>query len=348
MKLRVDIMKKFGDFRLDVQLEASESGALALLGASGSGRSLTLRCIAGLTTPDEGRILLDGDTLFDSARHINLTPQQRNVGILFPRYALFPHMSVRENIESAVLPRSERQRVAETKLRQFRLEEVAESRPAQLSVIERQRTALARLSASEPSVVLLDAPLSAFDSFARSELEQELSDFLSGFEGPVVWGSHDRGEVYRNCPYVCVLENGLSQDIISSERLLSRPGTEGAARLSGCKNIVSAIARHNAVFIPDWGVTLRSAYPIPPLLSRVGIRAHQVRLSEPAFVNTFAATVERVVEDVSSTIVLLRPDGAAENAPLLRMEIDRGTWRTTPDQHHVTVAVGPQDILLLR
>ncbi|MBQ9493510.1 MAG: ATP-binding cassette domain-containing protein [Oscillibacter sp.] len=348
MKLRVDIVKIVGNFRLDVQLEAGEGGALALLGASGSGKSTALRCIAGLTEPDEGRIMLDGEPLFDSFRHINVPARKRRIGLLLPGYALFPHLTVRRNIAAAVESRADRERVAEDFLRRFRLTEAADKKPRQLSELERQRTALARLSASHPSALILDEPLSTLDSFLKSGVEQELSDFLDGFDGPVVWASHDRGEVYRNCSYVCVLENGASQEIISAERLLNHPGTEGAARLSGCKNIIGAIPRHNAVFIPEWGVTLRSAYPIPPLLNRVGIRAHQVRISEPALVNAFEAAVEQVIEDVSSTIVLLRPSGAAENAPLLRMEIDSATWRTTPDQRHVTVAIGPQDVLLLQ
>ena len=347
MKLRVDILKNAANFRLDVQLEAEE-GTVALLGASGSGKTLTLRCIAGLDTPDEGRVILDDEPLYDSSRHVNLTPQQRRIGLLVPGYALFPHLTVRQNISASLENNRERERVAEEMIRRFRLSEVAERKPRQLSELDRLRTALARLTASRPAALLLDEPLSMVDSFARFELEQELTAFLTAFQRPVIWASDDRGEVYRNCDSVCVLENGLSQELISAERLLNHPGTECAARLSGCKNIVSAIARHNAVFIPEWGVTLRSSYPIPPLLHRVGIRAHQVHIAEPSLVNTFAVTVERVIEDVSCTIVLLRPDGADESAPLLRMELDRGLWRTTPNQRHLTVSVAPQDLLLLR
>lgn len=347
MKLRVDIIKTVGSLRLDAQLEAGE-GTLALLGATGSGKTAILRCIAGLSDPDEGRIMIDGEPLFDSYRHVSLPPQKRRIGLLTPGYALFPHLTVQGNIAAAVEAKPDRERVSVDALRRFRLVDAADKKPRQLSELERQRTALARLWASHPSAVLLDEPLSVIDSFLKFGLEQELSDFVRGFDGPVIWASHDRGEVYRNCPSVCVLENGVTQEVISAERLLSHPGTEGAARLSGCKNIIGAIPRHNAIFIPEWGVTLRSAYPIPPLLTRVGIRAHQVRITEPALVNTFSVTVERVIEDVSSTIVLLRPNGASVDAPLLRMELDRNTWRTTPDQRNLTVSIGPQDILLLR
>ena len=347
MKLRVDIMKNIGGFRLDAQMEAGE-GALALLGASGSGKSAALRCIAGLETPDEGRVIMDGEPLFDSSRHINLPPQRRRIGLLQAGYALFPHWTVRKNIAAAVPSRTDRERVAADLIRRFRLTEAADIKPRQLSALEAQRTALARLSASRPAAMLLDEPLSGLDSFLKSELEQELAEFLSTFNGPVIWASHDGGEAYRNCAYVCVMENGISQEIVSTERFLNHPATESAARLSGCENIVGAIPRHNAIFIPEWGVTLRPSYPIPPLLRRLGVRADRVRISEPALVNAFAVTVVRVVEDISSTIALLRPNGASEDAPLLRMELDRNAWRNAPDQRNLTVAVSPQDLLLLR
>lgn len=346
MKLRVDIMKNIGAFRLDAQLEAGE-GALALLGASGSGKSAILRCIAGLSDPDEGRVMLDGEPLFDSSRRVNLRPQRRRIGLLQPGYALFPHWSVKRNI-AAALPRADREHAVKEQLRNFRLTEAADKRPGQLSELERLRTALARLSASRPVALLLDDPLSAVDSSLRFEMEQALSAFLKTFDGPIVWASQDWGEAYRNCVYVCALEDGLSQEIVSAERFLNRPATESAARLSGCKNIADAVPRHNAIFLPEWGVTLRPSYPIPPLLRRVGIRARHVRISEPELVNAFAATVVRVIEDVSSTIVLLRPSGASEDAPLLRMELDPNTWKAAPDQRNLTVSVNPQDLLLLR
>ena len=143
MALSVDIRKKMGDFQLEVQFEA-EQETLALLGASGCGKSVTLRCVAGILTPDEGKIVLDGVTLFDSAARINLPPQKRQVGYLFQQYALFPNMTVRQNIAAAVREKQQRKAVTKEKLRQFRLEEVADKRPDQISGRQLQRTALAR------------------------------------------------------------------------------------------------------------------------------------------------------------------------------------------------------------
>ena len=169
MALSVDIRKKMGDFQLEVQFEA-EQETLALLGASGCGKSVTLRCVAGILTPDEGKIVLDGVTLFDSAARINLPPQKRQVGYLFQQYALFPNMTVRQNIAAAVRDKQRRKSVTEEKLRQFRLEEVADKRPGQISGGQQQRTALARILASEPKVILLREPPSGLDSYLYSPL----------------------------------------------------------------------------------------------------------------------------------------------------------------------------------
>ena len=207
MALSVDIRKKMGDFQLEVRFEAADE-RLALLGASGCGKSVTLRCVAGILTPDEGKIVLDSVTLFDSAARINLPPQKRQVGYLFQQYALFPNMTVRQNIAAAVRDKLRRKAVTEEKLRQFRLEEVADKRPGQISGGQQQRTALARILASEPKVILLDEPFSALDSYLKYQLEVELAETLEQFPGTILWVSHDRHEVFRNCRRVCVLDQG--------------------------------------------------------------------------------------------------------------------------------------------
>ena len=347
MELKADFKKRIGNQRLEIRLDAGET-PLALLGASGSGKSAVLRCIAGIMTPDEGRIILGGEPLFDSSRHINIPPKRRRVGFLFRHYALFPHMTIRQNIANAARRQETRTQVTEEYLHMFHLENLAEQYPDEISLEERLKTALARMMASEPEAILLDEPLAAPDSYLKFRLEQVLSDMLSTFDGPVIWASHDRGEVYRNCRFVSVLDRGVSQDIVTADALLAHPGTESAARLSGCKNFVNAAARGNAIYIAQWGVTLRCAYPLPPFLWRIGIRAHQVRISEPDRINAFAVTVEKAIEDVSSMIVLLRPSGAARDAPLLRMELEKSEWVSLPDKRCLTVSIGPQDILLLR
>ena len=347
MALSVDIRKQLGNFRLEVQFDAGGE-TLALLGASGCGKSVTLKCIAGILKPDEGRITLDGVTLFDSAARIDLPPQRRHVGYLFQNYALFPNMTVAQNIAAGVKERVRRREITAEKLRQFRLEDVSGQKPWQLSGGQQQRTALARILASEPKAILLDEPLSALDSYLKYQLELELAETLDAFPGTAVWVSHDRGEVFRSCRRVCVLDAGKSQPVQTLEELFRAPGTEAAARLSGCRNCAGAEPRGEAVFVPAWNVTLRCAGPAADHVRSIGIRAHQVRPAPPGTVNSFPCAVVRVIEDVFSTVVMLRPEGAAADAPLLRMELDKSVWQAVPDKQRLTAAIPPEDILLLK
>jgi len=341
--LWVDIQKRLGNFQLQVQFEA-ERERLALLGASGCGKSVTLRCIAGIMAPDQGKIVLDGVTLFDSAAKINLPPQRRHVGYLFQQYALFPNMTVEQNIAAAVRDRTKRRETAARLLQQFRLEEAARLKPGQLSGGEQQRTALARILASEPRALLLDEPFSALDSFLKYQLELKLTETLEWFEGPVLWVSHDRGEVFRNCKRVCVVDRGRSGPVQSLRELFHAPETEAAARLSGCKNFANAAPEGERVFLPEWNLTLNCGRPVPPGVRRVGIRARFVRPGGGE--NAFPCEVLRVVEDVFSAVVLLKPEGAAPGAPPLGMELDKLEWRALPERERLTVSVQPRDILL--
>lgn len=347
MALSVDIRKKLGSFHLDVRFEAEQGTPLALLGASGCGKSVTLRCIAGILKPDEGRITLDGTVLYDSAAGIDLPPQRRRVGYLFQQYALFPNMTVRQNIAAAVPNRQERNVQTVELLRRFRLEEVASQRPWQLSGGQQQRCALARILASAPRAILLDEPFSALDGYLQDQLEVELAQTLEQFSGPVVWVSHDRGEVFRNCPQVCVMDRGTSQPVTSLEALFRSPGTEAAARLSGCQTCVRAVPDRDDVFdifLPEWGLSLSCGRSVPPETRSVGIRAQYVRPAAPGEKNAFACVIVRQIRDETTDMILLRPEGSTPQAPLLRMEL--------PDHHQITenritVAVAPEDLLLL-
>lgn len=161
MALEVDITKKLDGFFMHMQFRA-EREIFAILGASGCGKSMTLKCIAGIEKPDEGRIVLDGKVLFDSEKKINLPPQKRKVGYMFQDYALFPHMNVVQNIEAGMGKRPDRSRT-ESLIRQFQLEGLEKKIPGQLSGGQKQRVAIARALAMEPEVLLFDEPTSALD-----------------------------------------------------------------------------------------------------------------------------------------------------------------------------------------
>ena len=345
--LHVDIRKRMGSFLLESQFSA-ENEALALLGASGCGKSVTLKCIAGILRPDEGRIELDGQVLFDSAGKIDLPPQKRNVGYLFQQYALFPNMTVAQNIAVAVRDNTSRETAVAEKLRQFRLEDVAAKRPAALSGGQQQRAALARIFASQPQAILLDEPVSALDSYLNYQLELELSETLAAFPGTVLWVTHDRGEAWRNCRRVCVMDGGHTQRVQSREALFLAPGTESAARLSGCKNFAAASPKDEDVFLPEWELTLSCRRAVPPKTTVAGIRSHHVHFAAKDEVNSFSCNVVKVIDDVFSSIVLLLPSGSAIDAPLLRMELDKAAWGAHDGEKTVTVAVRPEDILLLQ
>ena len=316
MSLYVDIEKQLGSFHLRVRLE-TENEITALLGASGCGKSMTLKCIAGIETPDQGRIVLNDRVLFDSGEKVNLTPQQRRLGYLFQNYALFPNMTVEKNILCGVRGRDKQEKAAALAdaLRRFRLEGLEKRYPAQLSGGQQQRVALARILCSKPEAILLDEPFSALDSFLKWNLELELSDLLADFQGPILWVSHDRGEVFRNCKKVCVMEQGTSQGTVTLRQLFHEPETEAAARLSGCKNIVEAVPAGSAVTLPQWGLTLDCTGPVPADIRQAGIRARHVMTVPKGTPDAFYCTVERVIQDVFTTIVLLRQEGAADGAP---------------------------------
>lgn len=205
--LEVQIYKKLAEFDLDVSFQVDDN-ILGLMGASGSGKSMTLKCIAGIETPDQGRIVLNGRVLFDSEKKINVPIQKRNVGYMFQSYALFPNMNVYENISVGLRARKVKDVdiVVQKVMQQFRIFELASRYPKQLSGGQRQRVALARLMAYEPDVLLLDEPFSALDEDLKEDLLQELKSELQ-ISKPVIFVSHDKEEVN----YLCDLNYKIKQ-----------------------------------------------------------------------------------------------------------------------------------------
>lgn len=327
MKLSVYIEKKLRDFTLNVNF-AIEDELFALLGASGCGKSMTLKCIAGIEKPDKGHIELDGKVLFDSQKAINLPPQERQVGYLFQNYALFPNMTVAENLHF-VMPGSPQEKAKKIRelLQRFHLEGLESAYPATLSGGQQQRAALARILASQAKLLLLDEPFAALDSYLKWQLEMELMDILPLYGGTAILVSHDRGEVYRLADRVAVLNQGKMESPMDKQELFQHPGTLSATMLTGCKNISKARRQdENHIYAADWELTLKTKEALSPLVQYAGIRAHFLEPREDAAgENVFPMEAVRIIEDTFSYIIMVRPKGT--KATPLRWELEKKQWQ---------------------
>ncbi len=277
MELMVDISKQYKNFLLKVKLSYS-GRALGLLGASGCGKSLTLKCISGIETPDSGRILLNGRILYDSELGINLPVQQRNIGMLFQNYALFPHMTVKKNIEIGRSHHKAGGRSLEELVTLFRLEGMLSKYPSQLSGGEQQRVALARSIAMEPELLMLDEPFYALDAYLKDQVQEELYEYLKGYQGAILMVSHSREEMYRFCDAVTVLYRGHVIESGSKEEIFCHPSDIVTAQLTGCRNISRAVPMNEyMVRALDWKLDLYTDGKVPEDVRYVGIRAHNIR-----------------------------------------------------------------------
>ena len=314
MSLMVDIEKQLGKFRLQVSFTAPLGEVTGLLGASGSGKTVTLRCIAGLLTPDAGRIELDGRVLFDHKQGVNLPPQQRKVGYLFQQYALFPHYTVEQNIAVAAQDRG----AVEELLHRFQLQEHRHKRPRQLSGGQQQRVALARILAAQPQVLLLDEPFSALDTHLRGEIQGELSRFLEQFSGPCLMVTHSRDEVRRMCHQVCVVHHGASQPMQTTEEFFNHPRTLSACRLMGCPNI-SSVERvgNGGTHATAWGLSVQ----VPRNAAYVAIQPHHIRLVDGPGEHRLFCRCTQVDQGPFSVTVSL-----ACGAGALQMEVSNSEW----------------------
>ncbi len=218
--LSVNLKKHFRnkdakDFLLDVSFTASD-GITVLMGASGAGKTTILRLIAGILTPDEGAIILNSQTFFDSSKKMNLPIQARNVGFVFQDYALFPHLTARQNIAYGIKDKNSKNDSAREMLALFHIEHIGERLPNEMSGGEQQRVALARALASEPQIVLLDEPLSAVDFETRTKLLGEIEEAQRRTKIPFIYVTHNEKEAERLEKNRIVIKNGriVSQNAI--------------------------------------------------------------------------------------------------------------------------------------
>ena len=346
MAIEVAIKKKIGSFSLDVAFFAGEE-MFALLGASGCGKSMTLKCIAGIETPDEGKIVLNGRTLFDSEKKINLIPQKRKVGYMFQDYALFPNMTVEKNIMAGMGKKPEKE-IVQDYVSRFHLEGLEHRLPRQLSGGQKQRVALARMMAAQPEILLLDEPLSALDSFLKWQVEEELQDLLSEIGKTVLFVSHSRDEVYHLCDRICVLEKGHMETIQDKKEFFANPVTQAAARISGCRNIVPAkrLSAHQ-LEVPDWGICFELKREIPEDITFVGVRAQYIEVSsdvEP-MKNSSIMQMDRLLEQQFESELVLKYN---QDTMSLRILMDKEKAEQLAQHDQVRITVPEHALLLLK
>lgn len=305
--LYAKIKKDFGDFFLDIEFETKKE-TLALFGASGCGKSMTLKCIAGIVKPDEGEIVLNNKILYNSKKNINLLSRNRNVGLLFQSYAIFPNMTLRENLKIA-LPKKQKNKdfLINEKINAFSLNGLENNYPHQLSGGQQQRVALARMLLNEPDILMLDEPFSALDEHLRWQMEQELSLILKENQGSTLYVSHNKDEVYRLCDKIAVLNNGKIAEINTKEELFTNPTTLNSAILTGCKNISRAEKiNDNKLLAIDWGIELNCEKQVERNITHVGIHTHNILLSENKDCeNTFKFNIIDNIKSLSKDTIVL-------------------------------------------
>ena len=345
MSLFVDIEKTAGDFHLKMRFEA-ENGVLSLLGASGCGKSMTLKCIAGIEKPDRGKIVLNGVTFFDSEQHIDLPPQKRRVGYLFQQYALFPNMTVRQNIRCGCRSKKNADAAVAEIVRTMRLEGLENLRPAALSGGQQQRVALARILVNEPEVLLLDEPFSALDSHLRLRLEQEVRRVTRAFGKPVIFVSHNREEVFRLTDRIALMKAGHIETLGEKNAVFADPVTLSGAALVGCRSFSRVRPTEGCrVFAEDWGTEL--TLPREPAgCTHVGIRAQDVRFGGEGE-NPVRCRVKEVIENPFSVTLELLPLTAPPGAATVSCRCGKEFYEKIKAEE-LTVRLPPEALLLLK
>ncbi|WP_298518725.1 sulfate/molybdate ABC transporter ATP-binding protein [uncultured Methanobrevibacter sp.] len=338
--LKVNIQKELKEFDLEVDFELKK-GCLGILGPSGCGKSMTLKSIAGIVDPDKGVVSLttDEETIYyDSNKKINLKPQQRNVGYLFQNYALFPNMTVEENIACGLSKNHNEKRVSEM-IKRFHLEGLEKRYPRQLSGGQQQRVALARILAYGPDVILLDEPFSAMDTYLKEQLRIELSNSLKDFDGFSILVTHNRDEAFQFCDELLILDEGKIIAKGTTYEIFENPKKVQVARLTGCKNIskIEVIDDYHLKSL-DWGVTFEVSEKISPNITHIGIRAHDFSPAEKDDVN--------VLDTVNSTKLEMPFEWEITLANGLWWKYDKRIH-----DHEFTIPeylkVDPKDIILL-
>jgi molybdate transport system ATP-binding protein len=358
MKLIVDIKKKLGKFNLSIMFDTTED-PLAVLGASGSGKSMLLKCIAGIEKPDKGKIILNDRVLLDSEKHINLPIKKRKVGFLFQNYALFPHMNVKENIGFAIENKrgTEKNLFIQEIIKNMQLDGFENRYPSQLSGGQQQRVALARVLATEPEILLLDEPFSALDNYLRGQMEKQMIQVLSKYRGITLFVTHNVDEAYRICKNLIIISNGSNIATGNKEEIFVNPPNMTTARLTGCKNFSNINFVQNnfdedvngIVEAVDWGCVLnidKNRDFKPGVKYCLGIRANHIVLAEEHMKNNLLrCSVIGKSETPFRVTVYLKPDNESQGE--LLWEMSKEKWTKIKDKTSYDIFMDPKRIFIV-
>ena len=271
--LELNIKKKLNNFTLDIECKL-DSNRIGILGGSGAGKSMILKMLAGIEKPDKGYIKLDDRLLFDSEKKTDIKPKDRHIGYCFQNYALFPNLTVYENIVIG-LSKSERAD-ADKFLEKFELTKIKDSKPNKISGGQAARVAMARILIRKPKVLLFDEAFSALDIYLRDHIQEEIAQILEDFEGSAIFVSHSRDEVYRLCDSMMVIDSGKISNLGNTKEIFKFPKTKTAAILTGCKNISDIrYISDNTIEAINWGINFEFSKELPRDINAIGIRAHE-------------------------------------------------------------------------
>ncbi|GGC95193.1 ABC transporter [Thalassobacillus devorans] len=348
--LKVAITKKLKHFQLDVDFEVKK-GVTGIIGPSGCGKSMTLQCLAGLQKPDSGEIRLDDQVFYQSDVRINVKPKERKIGYVFQNYALFPHMTVEENITYGLKGKSpeEKKQKAFDMIEKVQLAGLEDHYPEQLSGGQQQRVALARTLVTEPELLLLDEPFSALDYHVKHILEQELIRILEEYyTGTVLLVTHNMEEAYRLCDNLILYEQGQIVQSGKKEDVFHRPATVSAARIIGCQNLfpvhsVSEAGDHLACKAGDLTLQILSQ-PVPEAVDHMGIYAENIhfRKADDHTDNLFDFTIAGRLKGIHRTSVTIHVENTLSlTASVPNEEVD------SLSQEDVKVELPPSQLFLL-
>ncbi|WAW14582.1 sulfate/molybdate ABC transporter ATP-binding protein [Peptostreptococcus equinus] len=305
MDLSIDIKSKLHSYNMDISLKTSAK-RVGILGESGAGKSMLLKYISGIISPDVGIIKINDIIAFDSTKKNNIKPQKRDVAYMFQNYALFPNMNVRENIEIVLKGNKEfKKNKAFEYMKKFHISDLADKMPKDLSGGQQQRVALARIMAYEPQIILLDEPFSALDNDLKDKLQIELEEMLSDFDGMVIMVSHSREEIYRFSDELVIIENGKVVEQGPTKKVFNKPKTLAGAKMVGVNNIISAYVDDDCdITIPDFDIKIEREN-ISNDIKYIGIRDTDFKLLSKDKIdnNTIDGKVEKIYRGLESTMI---------------------------------------------